>query len=558
MTIDKLELYYTDRERALRAADRIKIDKLTNAYTTCSEKINDIKEQLPPDELIDNGEGVQVLHSYTNDELKQLLRYNRLLLKHRLTLMQREKKMRNDAIIRYRDAVAADPDTIKRDCKEILAAITLEEYLDIIQKIDALDISSAIKDLFKYRRANYEDYRKYLREVLNLQYEICKELNINTDAITKAISRKAEKAYPASIPPKRSREREEKANPKRYSIAPYTPFAKALKDLSGASTPEQLAYVFDDRGGKISITGELSRELTFNIKAKGENKDLTFVINDISDLDSNGIATKKILFIILAKMNELNAFKKDYPSDNTIVLTARELVDKGAYSSTRTARRALNTSLDAIVSARIKLRDSTTDKRAIIPMFSYGEINEKTGETKIIYNKELPWHTLCDKFALYPNYIYTLGENAFNLTDYIFTRIAEQRGKKDLIKTDAAQKPYIELTISLHKVIHLLQLNLDNAVKRSQVWQLIIKPIEKALNDIQTKHNQKTDKNELSLELCIDNNLSNKEMIERGYIKVKFSDQSVIDHYKKPSKKARKKSADPNQISIEQDISGGT
>ena len=178
----------------------------------------------------------------------------------------------------------------------------------------------------------------------------------------------------------------------------------------------------------------------------------------------------KVLLFTLQKMTAQN-----FPLE--VGFSLQELVDLGMYSTTSNAGRAVKeffaqqklTTLSGIV----KKGRKTVKEEGGILFYHYRLEN---GFVKLSVNENFNMEFIANYFTIFPRFAYALSNNAFSLVRYIFF-LARQNTQ--------AIKEKGTFTISLEAVRENLGLPSVEDVKNRRYRQLIIEPIEKAIEEVE-------------------------------------------------------------------------
>jgi len=179
--------------------------------------------------------------------------------------------------------------------------------------------------------------------------------------------------------------------------------------------------------------------------------------------------TKTLLFT-LQKMNDQN-----FPLE--VGFPLQELVELGMYSTTSNAARAMkeffSQQKQIMLSGKVKKGRNTIKEEGGVLFYHYRIEN---GYVKLSVNENFNMEFIANYFTVFPRFAYALSNNAFNLVRYIFS-LARQNASK--IKNNGT------FTIGLDSVRENLGLPAPEEVKNSRYKQLIIEPIEAAIDEIE-------------------------------------------------------------------------
>ena len=268
-------------------------------------------------------------------------------------------------------------------------------------------------------------------------------------------------------------EREEKAS--QFPIIP------PLGSVPNGDPLNWLYRVINSKGGRLVDQSKGNRHEAITTQRKGkalrfvrENKQTgTTAIVQIDQADkylSKNKTFAKTLLFTLQKMNAQN-----FPLE--VGFSLQELVDLGMYSTTSNAARAIKeffaqqkqTQLSGIV----KKGRKTIKEEGGVLFYHYKLEN---GYVKLSVNENFNMEFIANYFTVFPRFAYSLSNNAFNLVRYIFS-IARQNASR--IKDKGS------FTISLDSVRENLGFPAPEEVKNRRYKQLIIEPIEAAIEEIE-------------------------------------------------------------------------
>lgn len=216
-----------------------------------------------------------------------------------------------------------------------------------------------------------------------------------------------------------------------------------------------------------------------------ENKDSVRVIREVKQKDSTIFVEisqaekylsktsktfSKTLLFTLQKMNDQN-----FPLE--VGFPLQELVDLGMYSTTSNAARAIKEFFaqqkQITLGGTVKKGKKTIKEEGGVLFYHYRIEN---GFVKLSVNENFNMGFIANYFTVFPRFAYALSNNAFTLVRYIFY-LARQNTSK--IKDKGA------FTIGLDDIRENLGLPSPEEVKNSRYKQLIIEPIEEAIDGIE-------------------------------------------------------------------------
>ena len=180
---------------------------------------------------------------------------------------------------------------------------------------------------------------------------------------------------------------------------------------------------------------------------------------------------KKLLLFTLQKMNAQN-----FPLE--VGFSLQELVDLGVYTTTSNALRGVKEFFaqqkQTMLSGSVRKGRKTIKEEGGILFYHYQLEN---GYVKLSVNENFNMEFISNYYTVFPRFAYALSKNAFDLICYIFA-LARQNTKD--IKDKGS------FTIGLDTVRENLGLPAPEEVKNRRYKQLIIEPIEQAIEEIET------------------------------------------------------------------------
>lgn len=260
----------------------------------------------------------------------------------------------------------------------------------------------------------------------------------------------------------------------------------ALAPLGSVPNGDSLNWLFRvisaSKGGRIVQKNPKNRHEEITAQQKGDKVRFTrtnkqngnTVIVEIDQADKYLSKTNKtfakVLLFTLQKMTAQN-----FPLE--VGFSLQELVDLGMYSNTSNAGRAVKDFFSqqklTTLSGTVKKGRKTVKEEGGVLFYHYRLEN---GFVKLSVNENFNMEFIANYFTIFPRFAYALSNNAFSLVRYIFF-IARQNTKE--IKDKGT------FTISLENVRENLGLPSVDEVKNRRYRQLIIEPIEKAIEEIE-------------------------------------------------------------------------
>lgn len=256
----------------------------------------------------------------------------------------------------------------------------------------------------------------------------------------------------------------------------------ALGSVPNGDSINWLYRIISNKGGRLVQQSNGNRHEEIIRQKKGDSLRFTrtnkqngnTVIVEIAQADKylskTNKAFAKVLLFTLQKMNAQN-----FPLE--VGFTLQELVDLGMYSTTSNAGRAIKEFFaqqkQTMLSGSVKKGRKTVKEEGGVLFYHYRLEN---GYVKLFVNENFNMEFIANYFTVFPRFAYALSNNAFNLVRYIFF-LARQNTKP--IKEKGT------FTISLDNVRENLGLPAPDEVKNRRYKQLIIEPIEAAIEEIE-------------------------------------------------------------------------
>lgn len=256
-----------------------------------------------------------------------------------------------------------------------------------------------------------------------------------------------------------------------------------LAPLGSVPNGDSLNWLFRvsaSKGGRIVQANPANRHEVVKAEqygnkvrfARTNKQNGTTVIVEMDQADkyvnkTNKTFTKVLLFT-LQKMTAQN-----FPLE--VGFSLQELVDLGMYSTTSNAGRAVKDFFAqqklTTLSGTVKKGRKTVKEEGGILFYHYRLEN---GFVKLSVNENFNMEFIANYFTIFPRFAYALSNNAFSLVRYIFF-LARQNTQ--------AIKDKGTFRISLEAIRENLGLPAPEDVKYSRYKQLIIEPIEKAIEE---------------------------------------------------------------------------
>lgn len=253
-----------------------------------------------------------------------------------------------------------------------------------------------------------------------------------------------------------------------------------------------------------------SRRITLS----GDKTQVTLELADIDKFTGSNKPAKKLFILALIKANE-QAIHEGHLTRNYISFPLQELVDIGFYKSLRSARTGFNSGANTLTSLKIKghiqknkKNESTID--ALEVLFTGSRIER--GQCTIFLNERINWSFIVQYFTILPRYYFRLSNRASDLLYYIFY-LARQHTR------DIEERGYF--TIGFRSIQHRLQL--PNEIGNNNPYKTIKQPINEAIEQLETEHNNLYGNTEFSLLLVYDDTAPIVDYLDNGYLKVGLS-----------------------------------
>lgn len=273
----------------------------------------------------------------------------------------------------------------------------------------------------------------------------------------------------------------------------------------------------DYRTKAIASAVNIDGENRAGLKIEKSGNTVIVVYTNIERYVNNAIeSTKKIFYYLLAKAIRYYDSKTGRLLNHTISFPLQELVDIGMYANTRSARKAVENSLDALDTIQIEVRTQTKGRKRADYKKAYlftahsivkGNVSVNFNNGDILTN----WDFLFSQYTILPKYAFELKGNAFNLLSYIYDR-ARQNAK------ELAEHGQFRVT---YKSI-IQNLTLPNPEEIHNINRDIIEPIDKAIAEIEEKAQGKI--KFMQAENIVDGKGKLLEQVNTGYIQVQLNE----------------------------------
>lgn len=250
----------------------------------------------------------------------------------------------------------------------------------------------------------------------------------------------------------------------------------------------------------------------------------TILIDDITKLAGSNKAAKRLFTLALIKANDQAVHNGKLTKDH-ISFSLQELIDLQAYSTIQSARKGFTAGADILTS--LKVAGSYTERHkgkepasmeALEVLFTGAR--RVNGQCFIYLNNRVNWGLFTTFFTYIPQYYFRLSNRASDLLLHIFS-IARMSADK------IAKQGYF--TIGFRAIQQYLQL--PSEIGNTKPAQLIKKPIEDAIAEIEEAHSKDYHNTEFQLlpvygkdadgvEILDDTGITIKEYLENGYLKI--------------------------------------
>lgn len=439
---------------------------------------------------------------------------------------------------RYIETFKGNVDAILADVSAILQVVKKKHFQDEIRTIKFLtpkeeeviefyndqpepqrsEKIQRAKDMIKSKKkaavANYENCYNFLLLYLDAQIEALQYYGLPLSGLEELTAAKTSEWYkkPKSKP-KGSTTHIEKAAEQAK---------KLFYDMPNSSASHLL---FDIISAEDSIADLPARKKQVNhgtiyeVKASGDKRLVSMenyegtakVTVELADINKLNKAGKKLLILSLVKANEQALHNGELTRDY-ISFPLQDLIHYGLYARLNGARKGFEIGTDALTSIKVKgtirkSKKSTATIKALEVPFTGAKI--ENNQCYIYLNTRIDWNFLTQYFTKIPKYYFKLSNRASDLLYYIFY-LARQHTR------EIASRDYF--TISFRAIHSLLKLPSETGTQRHE--QLIRRPIEDAVGEIETEHKQMYGNKEFSLELVYDEKTGISEYLDNGYLKV--------------------------------------
>lgn len=372
--------------------------------------------------------------------------------------------------------------------KDKLVARTEEEQIILNQAKEAFTLI----DYFNSEREKINELRKLIDEIyVPLKNGLA---NMPTGAAIKAVV--------DVIDAGQDGEEGIKAIPKRKGKINHTKYTVTQGDA------------FNGNEGQMIIRHDLSKGRGY-ISLKISNS----IVNN--ELYGYSVATKKILTLILEKINE-QAYCEGRLIRDYVTFSNDELIERGIYKTPQSALKgmkiALNILTDMKMEGMLNFNKSKSISYSMPASYQYGNIfrfgTYKKGQWGIYIEAKADWRFIFQAFSILPDYYYSLPNRPSELLYLIFTTARQHTD-------DIKKRGYF--CIGLRKIQEALHLPDEDKTKNPQ--RDIKDVINTAIKEIDEAH-IKYFRNEdlLFLSLEYDDSWNIRQFLDEGFLHVELSD----------------------------------
>lgn len=229
-----------------------------------------------------------------------------------------------------------------------------------------------------------------------------------------------------------------------------------------------------------------------------------------------GINAKKLLLFCLQKINQ-QILKNGEVTREFITFPLQELIEKGFYTSQRSAQTGFKIAASIMTSIRIEGEIGFSDRKPAKHIFQLSVLFPTTkyadGQYQVFVNQQVDWSFIFQAFSILPEYYYELSNKSSELLFYIFS-IARQHTE------DIKERGYFTLSCrALQLAMHLPEEKKTEHPDRD-IKQAILNAIDE-VDAMQNKYFHDEDLLFLSLEYKEEWNIA--QFLNEGYLYVGLS-----------------------------------
>lgn len=231
---------------------------------------------------------------------------------------------------------------------------------------------------------------------------------------------------------------------------------------------------------------------------------------DIDKIAGNNKTVKKFLVYGMMKINE-QAWSDKQLTRDFISFPLQELVDNGLYKQEQSARRGFKSSADALTSIKVKGKYRDKDGGGSVDSLEvlFTGYSVKNNQCVLYLNPRVNWGFVSKYYTIIPGYYFSLPSNSSDLLYHIAYLARQNTG-------DIASRGYF--TVSMRSVQYWLGLKSEDDTEHPE--QLIRRPIETAVAEINSAHVAAIGDKELELKIISHKNCSISDYLDHGYIQV--------------------------------------
>lgn len=304
------------------------------------------------------------------------------------------------------------------------------------------------------------------------------------------------------------------------SSVPIDLMQKTMANQSNVKLMEERQNVISKGSKKFEVIENVEEG---QIKVRQETDDyiteLTFFFQSTKKLPQ---PAKKILRYVMTQISE-QAFSNKKLYNDKVQFNLDDLVTAGIYATVESARTGFKAGSKALVDIAIEGEMKRgKGKREENFKWAYGHLFRKASIRNNICQIDLEtdndWNFIIPNYEITPKYLYSLSNRSFDLAEAIFY-FARINARK------IAENGYFTLSMKV------LQQRLALPEETPNPARDIKKPI---IDSIQEMNDKEKETHNCLIEIEADNNLSAKEWIEKGKIKISFFNE-YLEQYKKYS-----------------------
>lgn len=251
--------------------------------------------------------------------------------------------------------------------------------------------------------------------------------------------------------------------------------------------------------GKATYSIITNKDNPYSVTICYRSANATWNVNipDTTKLNGNNKNVKKI-FVFMLKLIARNTYNGELASDQ-ISFPLHQLVEYGAYSNVRTARKGFDSAMDALTD--LKISGTLKHGKTVINFvgaqpFGISRIINGQCIIKLFNGKEFNWIALTEYFTILPSYYFQLTNRAADLLVLIFCQARQNKHKI------AKGQPFVISNRYIQQ-----RLGLPDELGNDKPYQTIIKPIQEAVSLIE----------DMNGEYFCNGNAGGLQLLEVGY-----------------------------------------